>query len=103
MASLRRDIQNFQELGINTVRIYTVDNSKNHDEAMAMLDQAGIYLALDANTPEYSLNRENIDSLHASYNDVYLQSVFSTIDAFGGYSKFRIFTSLDCKICSRLI
>jgi hypothetical protein len=53
---------------------------------MRMLDEAGIYLALDANTPEYSLNRESLDSLHASYNDVYLQSVFATIDNFAGYS-----------------
>lgn len=85
--SLRRDIQNFQQLGINTIRIYTIDNSKNHDEAMSMLDEAGIYLALDANTPEYSLNRESLDTLHASYNDVYLQSVFATVDAFAGYSE----------------
>ena len=87
MQGLRRDIQSFQELGINTIRVYTIDNSQNHDEAMQMLDAAGIYLALDANTPDYSLNRESLDSLHASYNDVYLQNVFATIDAFSGYSK----------------
>lgn len=84
--SLRRDVENFKELGINTIRIYTIDNSQNHDEAMTLLDEAGIYLALDANTPDYSLNRESLASLHASYNDVYLQSVFATIDAFAGYS-----------------
>nr|POE85412.1 1,3-beta-glucanosyltransferase gel1 [Quercus suber] len=86
--TLRQDVEQFQKLGINTIRIYTIDNSENHDEAMAMLDEAGIYLALDANTPKYSLNRENIDSLHASYNDVYLQSVFATIDAFKGYTPY---------------
>ena len=80
-------MESFKTLGINAIRIYTIDNSQNHDEAMQLLDEAGIYLALDANTPQYSLNRENIDSLHASYNDVYLQSVFATIDAFAGYSK----------------
>lgn len=53
-----------------------------------MLDEAGIYLALDANTPEYSLNRESLDTLHQSYNDVYLQGVFSTIENFAGYSAF---------------
>ena len=74
-------------MGINTIRIYTVDNSKDHDEAMRMLDEAGIYLALDANTPDYSLNRESLQTLHQSYNDVYLQSVFATIDAFSGYSE----------------
>jgi len=87
MDSLRRDVEQFKNLGINTIRIYTIDNSQNHDEAMQMLDEAGIYLALDANTPGYSLNRDNLASLHASYNDVYMQSVFATVDAFAGYSE----------------
>ena len=93
MQSLRRDVENFKDLGINTIRIYTIDNSKNHDEAMKLLDDAGIYLALDANTPDYSLNREDIQSLHQSYNDVYLQSVFATIDQFAGYSNMLAFFS----------
>lgn len=82
-----RDVARFKELGINTIRVYTIDNSKNHDDAMKMLDDAGIYLTLDANTPDYSLNRESLESLHYSYTDVYLQNVFATIDAFAGYSK----------------
>ena len=86
---------NFKKLGINTIRIYTVDNSKNHDEAMEMLDEAGIYLALDANTPKYSLNREDITSLHASYNDVYLQSVFATVEAFKDYGASLYQLSVD--------
>jgi hypothetical protein len=56
---------------------------------MKMLDDAGIYLALDANTPDYSLNRESLQDLHDSYNDEYLRSVFSTIDNFAGYSTSR--------------
>ncbi|EDU44033.1 13-beta-glucanosyltransferase gel1 precursor [Pyrenophora tritici-repentis] len=91
--SLRRDVANFKSLGINTIRIYTIDNSKNHDEGMKMLDDAGIYLALDANTPKYSLNRETKDTLHRSYNDAYLQSVFATIDAFADYSNLLLFFS----------
>ncbi|OCL12716.1 glycoside hydrolase family 72 protein [Glonium stellatum] len=91
--SLKRDIENFKKLGINTIRVYTIDNSKNHDEAMKLLDDAGIYLALDANTPKYSLNRESKAALHASYNDVYLQSVFATIDAFAGYNNLLLFFS----------
>lgn len=87
MDALSRDIENFQTLGINVLRIYTVDNSANHDEAMQMLDEAGIYLALDVNTPDASLRRDSLDALHASYNDEYLQSVFATVDAFAGYSK----------------
>jgi hypothetical protein len=37
---------------------------------MKALADAGIYLALDVNSPAYSLNRENEWSIHASYNDV---------------------------------
>jgi hypothetical protein len=91
--SLKRDVANFKSLGINTIRIYTIDNSKNHDEGMKMLDDAGIYVALDANTPKYSLNRENAQTLHRSYNDVYLQNVFATIDAFADYSNLLLFFS----------
>ncbi|CAK3794571.1 glycoside hydrolase family 72 [Lecanosticta acicola] len=93
LTSLRRDVERFKELGINTIRIYTIDNSQNHDEAMQLLDDAGIYLALDANTPHYSLNRADLSSLHASYNQVYLQSVFATIDAFAGYNNLLLFFS----------
>lgn len=93
LESLKRDVENFKKLGINTIRIYTIDNSKNHDEGMKMLDDAGIYLTLDANTPKYSLNRETLDTLHTSYNDVYLQNVFATIDAFAEYSNLMLFFS----------
>jgi hypothetical protein len=66
--ALEADIEMFKELGINTIRIYTVDNAGDHDDAMRMLDEAGIYLALDASTPDYSLNRETLETLHQSYN-----------------------------------
>lgn len=85
-----RDIAVFKQLGINTIRVYTVDNSKNHDQCMNALAAAGIYLALDVNTPNYSLNRANPGE---SYNPTYLQSVFSTIDAFASYSNLMLFFS----------
>ncbi len=93
LEALKRDVANFKELGINTIRVYTIDNSKNHDEGMKMLDDAGIYLALDANTPDYSLNRETNATLHRSYNDVYLQNVFATIEAFHNYNNLLLFFS----------
>jgi hypothetical protein len=70
--------------------VYTVDNSKSHDEGMKLLADAGIYLALDANTPNFSLNRANNQSLFQSYNENYLQSLFATIDAFAGYSNLLL-------------
>ena len=57
---------------------------------MNALAEAGIYLALDVNTPLYSLNRADPAG---SYNDVYLQSVFATMDKFAGYSNTLLFFS----------
>ncbi|EME47200.1 glycoside hydrolase family 72 protein [Dothistroma septosporum NZE10] len=85
-----RDIPYFKQLGLNTIRVYTVDNSANHDQCMNALAEAGIYLALDVNTPKYSLNR---NSPAESYNPTYLQSIFATIDAFAGYSNTLLFFS----------
>jgi len=86
----KRDIAEFTKLGINTVRVYTVDNSQNHDDCMKQLSDAGIYLVLDINTPKYSLNRAEPK---ASYNDKYLQNVFATIDAFAKYDNTLAFFS----------
>ncbi|KXT12487.1 hypothetical protein AC579_7368 [Pseudocercospora musae] len=89
-ATCHRDIAEFKKLGINTVRVYTVDNTANHDECMSALADAGIYLALDVNSPKYSLNRADPAP---SYNDVYLQSLFATIDAFAKYDNTLLFFS----------
>ncbi|KAL2192290.1 glycoside hydrolase family 72 protein [Corynascus similis CBS 632.67] len=84
------DIEKFKKLGINVIRVYSTDNSKNHDECMNELADAGIYVVLDANNPKYSINRNDP---HGSYNTPYLQSVFATIDAFAKYSNTMAFFS----------
>ncbi|KAK4979622.1 1,3-beta-glucanosyltransferase, partial [Elasticomyces elasticus] len=86
----KRDVAEFKKLGLNTIRVYTVDNTANHDACMGYLADAGIYLALDVNTPKYSINRANPAT---SYNDVYLQNVFATIDVFAAYSNTLLFFS----------
>ncbi|KAI9754948.1 MAG: beta-glucanosyltransferase [Chaenotheca gracillima] len=86
----KRDIAKFKDLKINTVRVYAVDNSKNHDECMKALADAGIYLALDVNTPKYSINRAEPKQ---SYNDVYLQNLFATVDEFVKYDNTLLFFS----------
>jgi 1,3-beta-glucanosyltransferase GAS5 len=89
-AGCTRDITEFTKLGINTIRVYAVDNTANHDDCMNSLAAAGIYLILDTDTPNYSLNRDNPQE---SYNSVYLQSVFATIDSFQGYNNTLAFLS----------
>ncbi|KAI9803055.1 MAG: beta-glucanosyltransferase [Piccolia ochrophora] len=86
----KRDIEYFKELGLNTIRVYTVDNTADHDECMNALADAGIYLVLDVNTPKYSLRRDKPDQ---SYNDVYLQNIFATVDKFAPYSNTLAFFS----------
>lgn len=82
----------FKKLKINTIRVYSVDNSKNHDECMNALKDAGIYLALDVNTPKYSIRQ---DKPAQSYNGVYLQNVFATVDAFAKYDNTLLFFSAN--------
>ena len=72
------------------MRVYTIDNSANHDACMTALANAGIYLALDVNTPKYSINQA---SPAKSYNAPYLQSIFATIDEFAKYSNTLLFFS----------
>lgn len=86
----KRDIAEFKKLGANVVRVYTVDNSKDHTTCMGLLADAGIYLVLDASTPKYSINRADPQP---SYNAVYLQSLFATIDEFAKYTNTLAFFS----------
>lgn len=86
----KRDIAEFVKLGVNTIRTYMVDNSKNHDECMQALSDAGIYLVLDVNNPKYSINRYQPSP---SYNAVYLQSVFATVEEFAKYDNTLAFFS----------
>ena len=94
-AGCQRDVAEFQKLGINTVRVYSIDNSQNHDACMEALANAGIYLALDVNTPYYSLNRASEQAVNQSYNEVYLQSVFATVDMFSQYDNTLLFFSAN--------
>jgi uncharacterized protein YraI len=57
---------------------------------MNALAAAGIYLVLDTDTPKYSINRADPST---SYNSVYLQSVFATIDVFANYTNTLAFLS----------
>lgn len=86
----QRDIKNFKDLGINVIRVYAVDNSKNHDTCMNALADAGIYLVLDVNNPAYSINRLKPGP---SYNTKYLQSIFATVEMFAKYDNTLAFFS----------
>lgn len=80
-----RDATVLQNLGVNTIRIYTIDPDLNHDECMSIFNNAGIYVILDVNSPlgGESLNRADPAS---DYNANYLSRVFDVIESFRSYS-----------------
>ena len=57
---------------------------------MNALADAGIYLALDVNTPDYSIRQ---DKPKESYNHFYLQNIFATIEEFAKYPNTLLFFS----------
>ena len=73
-----------QQLGVNTVRIYNLDPTVNHDECVSIFNAVGIYMLLDVNSPlpNQSLNPGD---LGGSYNTVYLEHIFTVVEAFKNY------------------
>ena len=46
-----------KSLGANTVHVYTVDNTENHDGCMQAFASQGIYVWLELATPMKSIDR----------------------------------------------
>ncbi|KAK4100195.1 carbohydrate-binding module family 43 protein [Parathielavia hyrcaniae] len=55
----KRDVRLMQALKTNTIRTYAIDPTANHDECMALLDAAGIYVISDLSEPALSINRDD--------------------------------------------
>jgi len=79
-----RDATIMQKLGTNTIRVYNVDPTVNHDQCASIFNDAGIYMILDVNSP---LPNESIDAgaPWTSYDSVYLTRIFSVVEAFKNY------------------
>nr|ODN88560.1 1,3-beta-glucanosyltransferase [Cryptococcus depauperatus CBS 7841]ODN92877.1 1,3-beta-glucanosyltransferase [Cryptococcus depauperatus CBS 7855] len=76
-----RDLPFLKQLGVNTLRVYSVNSSLNHDECMKALSNAGIYVLLDLSLP---LNG-SIDRSSPSWSTNLLDQYIATINAFKGY------------------
>ncbi|KAK8843496.1 hypothetical protein IAR55_007156 [Kwoniella newhampshirensis] len=76
-----RDLPYLQQLGVNAIRVYSVNASLNHDECMRTFSGAGIYVLLDVSLP---LNG-SIDRSSPSWSTNLLNSYITTIDKFRNY------------------
>ncbi|KAG9830402.1 carbohydrate-binding module family 43 protein, partial [Aureobasidium melanogenum] len=70
-----------QALRTNTIRVYAIDPTKNHDACMNMLADAGIYVVSDLSAPDTSINRND-----PAWNDDLYQRYISVVDALANYT-----------------
>lgn len=79
-----RDAALMQRLGVNTVRVYNLDPTLDHDLCVSIFNRVGIYLLLDVNSP---LGGESLDRSRPaeSYHGGYLRRAFGIVEAFKDY------------------
>ncbi len=56
-AQCQRDASLMKQLGANSIRVYHVDPTGDHDGCMQAFDDAGIYLWLDLDTFNSQINQ----------------------------------------------
>lgn len=73
-----------QMLGINTIRVYNLDPTLDHDLCASIFNAVGIYMLLDVNSPlpNESLNPKDLKN---SYNAEYLKRIFGVVEAFHNF------------------
>lgn len=55
----KRDIPFLQQIYTNIIRVYAIDPTKDHDDCMAQLASAGIYVIADLGEPGTSIESNN--------------------------------------------
>ncbi|KAJ4355229.1 hypothetical protein N0V95_003124 [Ascochyta clinopodiicola] len=82
LPQLRHDVALFKELGLNTLFVYRVDNTKRHGQAMRMLEEAGIYVFTGVPTRFNAISR--LDP-YQSYNRTTIEEYCQTVDVMAQY------------------
>lgn len=68
-----RDIPILAKAHTNTIRVYSIDPTKDHDDCMKLLQENGIYVVADLGEPSTSIDRDNPQwtvELFQRYKDV---------------------------------
>ncbi|KAJ9109852.1 hypothetical protein QFC19_001831 [Naganishia cerealis] len=82
-----RDLRYLQQLGVNALRVYSVNPQLNHDDCMRTFNDNGIYVLLDVSLPlNGSINRA-VPTWSTNLLDAYI----TTIDKFLGYENVLAF------------
>ncbi|KAG8919117.1 1,3-beta-glucanosyltransferase gas1 [Tulasnella sp. 417] len=76
-----RDLPYLKQLGVNTIRVYSVNSAFNHDSCMQALSGAGIYVILDLALPVNG----SIDRASPAWTTNLLDLYVGTIDEFSKY------------------
>ncbi|KAJ5184077.1 hypothetical protein N7492_001693 [Penicillium capsulatum] len=79
-----RDAALMQRLGINTIRVYNLEPTLNHNECASIFNAAGIYMILDVNSPFETGSLDRAKPWN-SYNAGYYKQVFGVIEAFKNF------------------
>jgi hypothetical protein len=89
-----RDAIMLQKLGANTIRVYNVDPTLNHDDCASIFNSAGIYMIIDVNGPQSgeSINRAEP---WTSYHKDYLKRIFGVVENFKNYPNTLAFFSAN--------
>ena len=76
-----------KDMGVNTVRVYTVDGTQNHDGCMQAFNSQGIYVWVDLPSPTVAINRADPEWTMDMYSNW-----TGTVDAFAKYDNLLSFT-----------
>ncbi|KAG2129789.1 carbohydrate-binding module family 43 protein/Glycoside hydrolase family 72 protein [Suillus clintonianus] len=70
-----RDLPYLQQLGVNTIRAYSVNSSLNHDSCMQTFSNAGIYTIIDLSLPGNGSMDRNAPTWTTNLLDLYIETI----------------------------